>query len=78
MLERARRRAAAAGVSGTTFVLGDVQNVQIGRRFDAVLSMFAVVGYQISDAAVRSTLGNVRSISSREASSSSTCGMARR
>ena len=60
MLERARRRAAAEGVSGTTFVLGDVQNVQLGRRFDAVLSMFAVVGYQISDAAVRSTLVNVR------------------
>ena len=60
MLERARRRAAAERVSGTTFVLGDVQNAQIGRRFDAVLSMFAVVGYQISDAAVRATLANVR------------------
>lgn len=60
MLERARRRAKAEGVSGTTFLLGDVQDVQLNRRFDAVLSMFAVVGYQISDAAVRSTLANVR------------------
>ena len=60
MLERARRRAKAEGVSGTTFLLGDVQNFQLNRRFDAVLSMFAVVGYQISDAAVRSTLANVR------------------
>ena len=60
MLERARRRAKAEGVSGTTFLLGDVQNVQLNRQFDAVLSMFAVVGYQISDAAVRSTLANVR------------------
>ena len=60
MLERARRRAIAEGVGGTTFLLGDVQTVQLDRRFDAVLSMFAVVGYQISDAAVRSTLANVR------------------
>jgi SAM-dependent methyltransferase len=60
MLDRARRRAAGEGVSGTTFLLGDVQNIQLNRRFDAVLSMFAVVGYQISDAALRSTLANVR------------------
>ncbi|HEX7490070.1 MAG TPA: class I SAM-dependent methyltransferase [Candidatus Limnocylindrales bacterium] len=60
MLERARRRATAEGAKGTTFLLGDIQNVQLDRQFDSVLSMFAVVGYQISDEAVRSTLANVR------------------
>ena len=60
MLERARRRAISDGAGSTTFVRGDIQTVQLDRRFDAVLSMFAVVGYQISDAAVRSTLANVR------------------
>jgi SAM-dependent methyltransferase len=61
MLDRARRRAISEGVSGsTTFVLGDIQKIHVGRRFDAVLSMFAVVGYQIGDSAVRATLANVR------------------
>ncbi len=60
MLERARRRASIEAASGTTFVLGDIQDIQVGRRFDAVLSMFAVVGYQISDSAVRATFANVR------------------
>jgi SAM-dependent methyltransferase len=60
MLERARRRALDEAVEGATFVLGDIQNVALGRRFDAVVSMFAVLGYQIGDAAVRSTLANIR------------------
>jgi SAM-dependent methyltransferase len=60
MLERARRRALDQNVDRTTFVLGDIQTIDVSRRFDAVVSMFAVVGYQISDAAVRSTLANVR------------------
>jgi SAM-dependent methyltransferase len=61
MLDRASRLAISEGVAGsTTFVLGDIQKIHVGRRFDAVLSMFAVVGYQISDSAVRATLANVR------------------
>jgi SAM-dependent methyltransferase len=60
MLERARRRAVEEAARGVTFALGDIQTVQLGRRFDAVISMFAVVGYQIGDAAVRSTMANVR------------------
>jgi SAM-dependent methyltransferase len=60
MLERARRRALGEAASGTTFMLGDIQEIQIGRRFDAVVSMFAVLGYQIGDSAVRATLANVR------------------
>jgi SAM-dependent methyltransferase len=60
MLDRARRRAVAEGASVASFVLGDVQTVQLNRRFDAVLSMFAVVGYQTTDAAVKATFANVR------------------
>jgi SAM-dependent methyltransferase len=60
MLERARRRAVDRAAGRTAFVRGDIQTVQLGMRFDAVVSMFAVVGYQIGDAAVRSTLANVR------------------
>jgi SAM-dependent methyltransferase len=60
MLDRARRRAVAETSGTATFLRGDIQTVQLGRRFDAVLSMFAVIGYQISDNAVRSTLANVR------------------
>jgi SAM-dependent methyltransferase len=60
MLERARRRAIGEPAGSTTFLCGDIQTIQLDRRFDAVLSMFAVVGYQISDEAVRSTLANVR------------------
>jgi SAM-dependent methyltransferase len=60
MLERARQRAIGKAAGSTTFLRGDIQTIQLERRFDAVLSMFAVVGYQISDRAVRSTLANVR------------------
>lgn len=60
MLERARRRATDVSPGSATFLCGDIQTIALHRRFDAVLSMFAVVGYQISDAAVRSTLANVR------------------
>jgi SAM-dependent methyltransferase len=60
MLERARRRAIDTAPGATTFVRGDIQTIQLERRFDAVLSMFAVVGYQIGDDAVRATLANVR------------------
>lgn len=60
MLERARRRAVDVAPGSATFLRGDIQTIGLDRRFDAVLSMFAVVGYQISDAAVRATLANVR------------------
>lgn len=59
MLEQARSRAKSEGANAT-FMLGDIRHIQLDRRFDAVLSMFAVVGYQISNAAVRATFRNVR------------------
>jgi SAM-dependent methyltransferase len=60
MLERARSRLGGDPRLSVAFRQGDIQTIEIGRRFDAAVSMFAVLGYQISDAAVRSTLANVR------------------
>jgi SAM-dependent methyltransferase len=40
---------------------GDLRDVQLGRRFDAVLLMFAVLGYQRTNADVRAALDNARS-----------------
>jgi SAM-dependent methyltransferase len=60
MLQLARERAGDAGVQACEFVLGDVRDVRIGRTFDAVTSMFAVLGYQTSDEDVQATLETVR------------------
>lgn len=48
MVERARAKAAEEGVEAE-FVVGDVRSVDLGRRFDAVVSMFAVVSYQLTN-----------------------------
>jgi SAM-dependent methyltransferase len=61
MLEKARRRAAAEpGPARVDFVLGNIADVRVERQFDAVICMFAVLGYQIEDEALRATLANVR------------------
>lgn len=62
MLEQARAKAAQAGVSGSTrFVLGNVQDAALpGAPFDAAIMMFAVLGYQRTDAEVIAALSNVR------------------
>ncbi|MGH7655755.1 MAG: class I SAM-dependent DNA methyltransferase [Gemmatimonadaceae bacterium] len=68
MLELARRKAAGGsarpGVTPPTFVEGDIRTTQLGRTFDAVLMMFAVLGYQTSDAdvaaAMRTVAGHLR------------------
>ena len=61
MLDRARRLAISEGVAAALrSCWGISRKIHVGRRFDAVLSMFAVVGYQIADSAVRATLANVR------------------
>jgi SAM-dependent methyltransferase len=56
MLTIARRRSKLAGARSTEFHVGDVRSVRLGREFDLVLLMFAVLGYQLSDADVSSTL----------------------
>lgn len=55
MLLRAEARAESAGVS-VDFVAGDVRDVRLGRRFDVVLLMFAVLGYQLDDHDVEAAL----------------------
>ncbi len=42
------------------FVLGDIRKLDLGRQFDAALMMFAVLGYQASDADLRLALQVVR------------------
>jgi SAM-dependent methyltransferase len=43
------------------FIEGDVTSVRVGgTKFDAVLMMFAVLGYQVTNAAVRAALTTVR------------------
>lgn len=49
MLAAYRAKARAAGIEPDV-VRGDVRRVRLARRFDAVISMFAVIGYQVSDA----------------------------
>jgi len=51
MLNIARRKARESGAE-VEFIEGDLRNIVIGRKFDAVISMFAVMGYQISNADV--------------------------
>jgi SAM-dependent methyltransferase len=62
MLERARQKAAIAGVAGKTdFQLGDVRQALPGvRDFNAAIMMFAVLGYQQTDVDVRAALSAAR------------------
>jgi SAM-dependent methyltransferase len=55
MLERARAR-----TSGVRFELGDLTTLDLGEAFDAALMMFAVLGYQVSNADVAGALAAVR------------------
>jgi SAM-dependent methyltransferase len=51
MLERARERGSAA-----RFELGDVRELHLGETFDAVLMMFAVLGYQVTNSDAQAAL----------------------
>lgn len=57
MLERARAKDADGTVS---FEVGDVRDVRLGREFDAVLVLFAVLGYQHSNDDVLAALRTAR------------------
>jgi SAM-dependent methyltransferase len=59
MVGIARAKAADAGVE-IDLRQGDLRTVQLGRRFDAVLLMFAVLGYQRTNADVKAALENAR------------------
>jgi SAM-dependent methyltransferase len=56
MLTRARAKTGAA----VELVEGDVRTVELDRRFDAALLLFAVLGYQTTDEDVLATLGTAR------------------
>jgi len=47
-------------VARPIFIQGDVRNVDLGRQFDAVLMMFAVLGYQLTNEDVSAALRTVR------------------
>lgn len=59
MLAIARDKAAAEGVTIDAHE-GDVCDITVGRDYDLALMMFAVLGYQKSNAAVAAALANVR------------------
>jgi SAM-dependent methyltransferase len=61
MLKRAREKTLPPGSTGTLeLVLGDVRSVDLHRTFDAVLMMFAVLGYQLRNEDVSAALAAVR------------------
>ena len=61
MIEQARKKAAASGRSAADrFHCADLRSVDLGRQFDAVLLMFAVLGYQLDNADVLAALRAAR------------------
>jgi len=61
MLQRAREKALHnRGSLSPEFVLGDVRTIDLDRTFDAVLMMFAVLGYQPGNDDVAAALATVR------------------
>jgi SAM-dependent methyltransferase len=55
MLEHARARGSSA-----RFACGDIAGLDLGETFDAVVMMFAVLGYQVSNAEALGALATVR------------------
>jgi SAM-dependent methyltransferase len=61
MLSEARRKLQAlTAETAPVFQHGDIRNIDLGRTFDAALLMFAVIGYQIENADVLTTLRTAR------------------
>jgi SAM-dependent methyltransferase len=61
MLAHAQKKSAASQSNGrATFCQGDIRNVDLQRRFDAAIMMFAVLGYQLDNADVLATLKTAR------------------
>src|SRR6266567_477654 len=61
-VERSRtdRDAAHAARRGPRFELGDIGSIDLRREFDAVVMMFAVLGYQVTNEAVQAALASAR------------------
>jgi SAM-dependent methyltransferase len=60
MLSHAREKSGTQPSGTLTFIEGDARNVDVGRQFDAVLMMFAVLGYQLTNEDVLASLRTVR------------------
>ena len=61
MLEIARLKTACRRIDGrATFYEGDLRNIDLDQSFDAALMMFAVLGYQLSNADVLAALRTAR------------------
>jgi SAM-dependent methyltransferase len=61
MLAKARAKASAAPTAlAVEFQQGDIRNIDLGRRFDAVLMMFTVLGYQLDDDDLNGALAAAR------------------
>jgi SAM-dependent methyltransferase len=61
MLEVARDKARAAGVEGRTlFQEGDLETFTAGKKFDAVVCLFAVLSYQTGNQALLDSLLNMK------------------
>ena len=61
MIALAREKAQAAGLAtGTRFEVADIATLELQRTFDAAISMFAVLSYQVSNAALLAMLRSAR------------------
>ena len=60
MLAQARAKAVAACNSSAEFRQADIRKLDLRQRFDSVLMMFTVLGYQLNDADLMATLATVR------------------
>ena len=60
MLAQARQKQAAMPTASIVFQQGDLRSLALRRTFDAVVMMFAVLGYQLEDADVLAALQTAR------------------
>jgi SAM-dependent methyltransferase len=60
MLTQARAKASIARDGSVVFHERDIRELDLGQRFDAVLMMFTVLGYQLEDADVIAALATAR------------------
>lgn len=58
--EDAEQQALAGNSPAPAFVQADVRSLELGRRFDAAIMMFAVLSYQATNADLAVTLANLR------------------
>jgi SAM-dependent methyltransferase len=60
LAEAERKRRGSEFSSRSSFHQADIRSLELGRQFDAVVVMFAVLGYQLENADVLSTLASAR------------------